>query len=120
MSGNCTSGPRRSATAAETCDHQPFIAKAPYLLMFVADYQRWFDYYTYCEVERRSRELDLPYRTHVPTRKSRERRPGELFSQVYGRFFYRVEPLGERDAKKLGVEEHRVCPFCQTRAFGWK
>jgi FMN reductase (NADPH)/FMN reductase [NAD(P)H] len=48
---------------AETCDHQPFIAKAPYLLLFLADYQRWFDYYTTSGVERRSRELNLPYRT---------------------------------------------------------
>jgi nitroreductase len=48
---------------AVTCDHQPFIAKAPYVLLFLADYQRWFDYYTYCQVERRSRELNLPYRT---------------------------------------------------------
>jgi nitroreductase len=47
---------------AETCDYQPFIAKAPYVLLFLADYQRWFDYFTYCEVERRSRELSLPYR----------------------------------------------------------
>jgi FMN reductase (NADPH)/FMN reductase [NAD(P)H] len=30
---------------AVTCDHQPFIAKAPYLLLFLADYQRWHDYY---------------------------------------------------------------------------
>lgn len=48
---------------AETCDHQPFIAKAPFLLLFLADYQRWFDYFTYCEVERRSQEISLPYRT---------------------------------------------------------
>lgn len=48
---------------AETCDHQPFIAKAPYVLLFLADYQRWFDYFIYCEVERRSRELNLPYRS---------------------------------------------------------
>lgn len=48
---------------AETCDHQPFIAKAPFLLLFLADYQRWFDYFTYCEVERRSQELSLAYRT---------------------------------------------------------
>ncbi len=48
---------------AETCDHQPFIARAPFLLLFLADYQRWFDYFTYCEAERRSRELNLPYRT---------------------------------------------------------
>jgi FMN reductase (NADPH)/FMN reductase [NAD(P)H] len=30
---------------AETCDNQPFIARAPYLLLFAADYQRWYDYY---------------------------------------------------------------------------
>lgn len=30
---------------AVTCDHQPFIAQAPYLLLFLADYQRWYDYY---------------------------------------------------------------------------
>ena len=28
---------------AETCDDQPFIAKAPWVLMFVADYQKWTD-----------------------------------------------------------------------------
>ncbi len=48
---------------AITCDHQPFIAKSPYVLLFLADYQRWFDYYTYCQVERHARELSLPYRT---------------------------------------------------------
>jgi len=48
---------------AETCDHQPFIAKAPYLLLFLADYQRWFDFFTSSGVERRSQELNLPYRT---------------------------------------------------------
>jgi len=47
---------------AETCDHQPFIAKAPYVLLFLADYQRWFDYFKYCDVEKRSQELNLPYR----------------------------------------------------------
>ncbi|MDF2672293.1 MAG: nitroreductase [Clostridiales bacterium] len=26
-----------------TCDNQPFIAKAPLVLVFLADYQRWFD-----------------------------------------------------------------------------
>ena len=28
---------------AVTCDNQPFIAKAPLVLIFLADYQRWFD-----------------------------------------------------------------------------
>ena len=27
---------------AETCDHQPFIAKAPLVLVFLADFQRWY------------------------------------------------------------------------------
>lgn len=38
-----------------TCDNQPFIAKAPLVLLFLADYQRWFDYFlvsgvqSYCQ-----------------------------------------------------------------------
>ncbi len=32
-------------TLAVLCDHQPFIAKAPMVVVFVADQQRWFDYY---------------------------------------------------------------------------
>lgn len=30
---------------AVLCDHQPFIAKAPLVLVFVADYQRWYETY---------------------------------------------------------------------------
>jgi FMN reductase (NADPH)/FMN reductase [NAD(P)H] len=29
----------------ETCDNQPFIAEAPLVLLFLADYQRWYDYF---------------------------------------------------------------------------
>lgn len=29
----------------ETCDHQPFIARAPLVLIYLADMQRWYDYY---------------------------------------------------------------------------
>ena len=32
---------------AKTCDNQPFIAKAPLVLIFVADYQKWYDIYTH-------------------------------------------------------------------------
>lgn len=28
---------------SETCDHQPFIATAPLVLIFCADYRRWYD-----------------------------------------------------------------------------
>lgn len=34
---------------AVLCDHQPFIAKAPMVLIFLADYQRWYDTYSYAE-----------------------------------------------------------------------
>jgi nitroreductase len=36
---------------AVTCDHQPFIARAPWVLVFLADYQRWYDYYNQAGVE---------------------------------------------------------------------
>lgn len=36
---------------SESCDHQPFIAKAPLVLLFAADYQRWFDYFRQSGVE---------------------------------------------------------------------
>ncbi|MCX6054515.1 MAG: nitroreductase family protein [Chloroflexi bacterium] len=36
---------------AVTCDDQPFIATAPWVLLFVADYQRFFDFYAFCNVE---------------------------------------------------------------------
>jgi nitroreductase len=36
----------------KTCDNQPFIAKAPFVLLFLADYQRWYDYFQVSGVER--------------------------------------------------------------------
>ena len=30
-------------TLAKTCDNQPFIASAPLVLIFCADFQKWFD-----------------------------------------------------------------------------
>jgi nitroreductase len=47
---------------AETCDHQPFIATAPYMLLFVADYQRWMDLYKAGGCENRADELGIPNR----------------------------------------------------------
>ncbi len=35
---------------SQTCDNQPFIARAPLVLIFLADYQRWFDYYRMSDV----------------------------------------------------------------------
>lgn len=39
---------------AVTCDNQPFIAKAPLVLIFLADYQRWYDAFVYNECNPRS------------------------------------------------------------------
>ena len=52
------------------CDNQPFIARAPLVLLFLADYQRWFDYYMLSGVE------DLCRRRGEPLRKPQE---GDLF-----------------------------------------
>lgn len=49
---------------AVTCDNQPFIASAPFVLLFLADYQRWYDYFQLCQVERKAQELGRP--TRVP------------------------------------------------------
>ncbi len=48
---------------AVTCDHQPFIAKAPYVLLFLADYQRWMDLYTAASCEAKATALGITPRT---------------------------------------------------------
>lgn len=35
---------------AVSCDNQPFIAKAPFVLLFLADYQRWTDFFVHSGV----------------------------------------------------------------------
>jgi len=45
-----------------TCDHQPFIARAPWVLLFLADYQRWWDYYQHCQIKKYCEEKGLAYR----------------------------------------------------------
>jgi len=46
---------------AVTCDDQPFIAKAPWLLVFVADWQRWTDYFELSGVRELCAERGLEY-----------------------------------------------------------
>jgi nitroreductase len=53
-----------------TCDNQPFIARAPLLWLFLADYQRWFDYFISSGVGQ------LPNPSKTPMRKPEE---GDLF-----------------------------------------
>lgn len=37
-------------TLAKSCDNQPFIANAPVIMVFLADLQKWYDYYMYKNV----------------------------------------------------------------------
>lgn len=42
------------------CDNQPFISKAPMVLVFLADYQRWYDSYYFAECnDRKPGEGDI-------------------------------------------------------------
>ena len=38
--------PKLKAQLAESCDHQPFIAKAPLVLVFCADCRKWYNAFT--------------------------------------------------------------------------
>jgi FMN reductase (NADPH)/FMN reductase [NAD(P)H] len=42
----------------ETCDNQPFIASAPLVLLFLADYQRWMDFFERSGIEARCVEMN--------------------------------------------------------------
>lgn len=48
---------------SKTCDNQGFIAKAPVVLIFLADLQRWFDYYKYSGVEEYCRKNNKDFNT---------------------------------------------------------
>ena len=47
---------------AKTCDNQPFIAQAPLLWLFLADYQRWYDYFIHSGVEQLCTAKGIPMR----------------------------------------------------------
>ncbi len=48
---------------SETCDHQPFIARAPWVLVFLADYRRLMDYYTAQGVKEWCARTGTPFAT---------------------------------------------------------
>jgi FMN reductase (NADPH) len=47
---------------AVTCDNQPFIARAPMVWIFLADYQRWHDYFLASDVEAICQQRNEPVR----------------------------------------------------------
>ncbi|WFA08985.1 nitroreductase family protein [Tissierella sp. Yu-01] len=46
---------------SKSCDNQPFIAKAPLILIFAADQQKWFDYYKFKGVKEFSERENLSF-----------------------------------------------------------
>jgi hypothetical protein len=48
---------------AITCDNQPFIARAPMVWIFLADYQRWYDYFIASDVNSVCQQNNQPMRT---------------------------------------------------------
>ncbi len=48
---------------AESCDHQPFISKAPMVLIFLADYQRWHDYFIHSGAKDVCQKANKKFRT---------------------------------------------------------
>ena len=50
--------PQLKARLAETCDHQPFIAQAPMVLIFLADVCKWLDAYREAGCEPRAPGAD--------------------------------------------------------------
>ncbi|MDC7227934.1 MAG: nitroreductase family protein [Spirochaetales bacterium] len=48
---------------AVTCDNQPFIAKAPLVVLFLADYQRMFDYYLAFEADKWAEKNGMKFRS---------------------------------------------------------
>jgi nitroreductase len=47
----------------KTCDNQPHIAKAPLVLIFLADMQRWWDYFSISKVPELCKEIGIKYDT---------------------------------------------------------
>jgi len=47
----------------KTCDNQPLIAKAPFVLLFLADVQRWWDYFKVSKVEEKCKDLGKEFQT---------------------------------------------------------
>ncbi len=52
----------RKRILSETCDNQPFIADAPVVLVFLADFQRLYDYFEVCNLKDYCRREDINFK----------------------------------------------------------
>jgi nitroreductase len=46
---------------AVSCDNQPHIAKAPLVLIFLADVQRWWNYFEICNVQKKCNDISINF-----------------------------------------------------------
>ena len=53
--------PQNKSKLVLTCNNLSFIAKAPLVLIFLADMQRWYDYYHYSNVKEMCTRLKVDY-----------------------------------------------------------
>ncbi|MCF8008486.1 MAG: nitroreductase family protein [Halanaerobiales bacterium] len=53
--------PEKKELLSKTCDNQPFIKKAPVLLIFLADYQRLYDYFKICNLKEYCKDNELKF-----------------------------------------------------------
>ena len=49
-------------TLAVSCDHHSFISRVPWVLLFLADYQRWYDYFHVSGVKQRCEQRGVAMR----------------------------------------------------------
>jgi nitroreductase len=55
--------PQKKSKLVSTCNNLSFIAKAPFVLIFLADMQRWYDYYHYSHVPEMCTRLKVEYQS---------------------------------------------------------
>jgi len=55
--------PDKIATVVKCCDNLTFIGKAPFILLFLADMQRWNDFYQAFDVDGLCKRMNLKYQT---------------------------------------------------------
>jgi nitroreductase len=54
---------KKKEILSETCDNQPFIAKAPVLLVFVADFKKTYDYFDVCDLKEYCKKENIKYKS---------------------------------------------------------
>ena len=54
---------KKKEILSETCDNQPFIAKAPLVLVFVADFKKTYDYFDICDLKGYCKKENIKYKS---------------------------------------------------------